>query len=398
MTTTSDRPRAGARRPGASVLPGGGPWRRLRPRPDGLLLDLRVALPPWAVARVVVLAVLALARWLVPELHASLPAARWRLDQGLFGWDAGSYAQIAAHGYARVPADWIRYFPLYPLSGRALGAVLGSSDAGLLVVSNGLALLWGALLHRLALRETADPALARRAAWLVALAPPGFMLVMAYGEALFGVLTVAVFLAVRRGRFGAALLPAVLAGLTRPTGFLLAAPVAVEAARGLRRASGREWALRLAAVAAPFVGTAAYLGWVAGRFGEALLPYRVQTDRALHGPYRDPVTIVREIWNGWGGPQEFSHLPWAALVVVLVVVLGRRWPASYTVFAALAMGSAFTALNLNSWERYALGTSPLVLAAAQLAGGRVREPATLVVSGALLVCYALLAFVGLYVP
>lgn len=399
MTTTGQRRTAVAGSGRAAFGPAGRPGRRWRWfGPTGLLLDLRVALAPWLIARIIVLPLLALARWLVPELHGSLPDANWRLEQGLFAWDGGSYAAIAVRGYAGVPAEWIRFFPLYPMSGRALGWVLGSSDVALLVLSNGLALLWGALLHRLAFRETGDPALAERAAWLLALAPAGFVLVMAYSESLFGVLTVATFLAARRGRFGLAILPGLLAGLTRPTGVLLAAPVAVEAARALRRADLRELLTRFAAIAAPLAGTGVFLAWVGSRFGDPLQPFRVQGDPALHGPYTDPVTIVHDIVTGWGGPLQFSHLLWVVVVAVLLVVLVVRWPVSYALFAVLTMATAFTSRNLNSWERYALATFPLLLAVAQISGGRLRERGVLLVSTVLLVCYTLLAFVGLYVP
>src|SRR5205085_1127981 len=79
----------------------------------------------------------------------------------------------------------LRFFPLYPLLGRALGYVLGGMfDVAFLVLANVPALLFAVLLVRLVRREGGDQAAAGRAAWFVALVPPGFVLVFAYAEAI----------------------------------------------------------------------------------------------------------------------------------------------------------------------------------------------------------------------
>src|SRR5258708_7296124 len=114
------------------------------------------------------------AHFLVTNLHVADQAVRTTLHEGLFAWDAGFYRGIAVHGYGygAIPGEAVRFFPLFPLAGRGLGVVLGGhADWALLVLANGSALVMAALLHRLVLVEKHDPALARRAAWLVALVP-----------------------------------------------------------------------------------------------------------------------------------------------------------------------------------------------------------------------------------
>src|SRR2546422_383386 len=66
------------------------------------------------------------------------------------------------------------------------GVAAGSAGVStlLLLLANGGALVLGGLLHRVALEETGDEALARRAAWLVALMPPAFVMAMGYAEPL----------------------------------------------------------------------------------------------------------------------------------------------------------------------------------------------------------------------
>ena len=56
------------------------------------------------------------------------------------------------------------------------------------------------------------------AAWLTALAPPAFVLVMGYSEPLFLCLVVAAFLWMRQGRWWSVAGAGFLAGLTRPVG------------------------------------------------------------------------------------------------------------------------------------------------------------------------------------
>jgi len=86
------------------------------------------------------------------------------------------------------------------------------------------------------------------------------------------------------------------------------------------------------------------------------------------------------------------------LSVVLLVLVARRLPASYTAFAAAVLVVSLTSSNLDSFERYALGAFPLVVAASTLTSRRRVEVAVLVVSAAALVGYAMLAFLGMVVP
>ena len=59
--------------------------------------DLRAALVPWALARVLVVGSLALARFGVDNLEGAKRPVQ--LGQGLFAWDAAFYREIAEHGY-----------------------------------------------------------------------------------------------------------------------------------------------------------------------------------------------------------------------------------------------------------------------------------------------------------
>ncbi len=86
------------------------------------------------------------------------------------------------------------------------------------------------------------------------------------------------------------------------------------------------------------------------------------------------------------------------LLVALIVVLWRRWPASFTAYAIAATVVGLSARNLDSLERYSFSTVPFLVAAADLTGGGTRERIVLVGLGALLVTGSVLAFSGVLVP
>jgi hypothetical protein len=362
--------------------------------------DLRAALVPWALARVLVVGSLALTRFGVDHLDGAKRPVQ--LDQGLFAWDAAFYREIAEHGYGAVGSGALRFFPLVPLLSRWLGFVfLGNDAVALIVIANGSALLFGALVYRLTRLETGNPHTATRAAWFAAILPPAMVLVLGYAEATFMLLSVAMFLALRTRRFGWAIPFGVLAGLTRPVGVLLAVPAAIEAARTWRGASLRDRATRIAAVVAGPVGSGLYLLWVRYAYGDAFLPLTIQNDRAHRGGFVDPFTRIYDGISDLVHGDRFGsglHILWLAVFVVLIVVLLQRLPSSYGWYAAAMVVVNLSARNLDSFERYAMSAFPLVLAVALVTARPDVERPVLVVSAAGLVGYSVLGFLGVYVP
>ena len=362
--------------------------------------DLRVAVVPWVLARVLVVASLALSRHLFDEIgRAPRPVA---LGQGLFAWDAAFYRAIAEDGYRAVGNGSLRFFPLVPMLARVGGWIsFDHTAAALLVIANVSALLFGALLHRLALRETGDAAMARRAAWFGALFPAAFVLVMGYAEATAMMLGVVVFLGIRSNRFWWAALGGFLAGLCRPVGVLLVVPIAVEGVRGWREASTESRVSRVVAVVSPIAGTVAYLAWVGAEFGDFWKPMSLQNRATLRGGFQDPFTrTVDAVGDLFGGDRFGSglHIVWGVLFVVLLVVLVRRFPASYSLYAAATVLLGLSAQNLDSFERYCWSTFPFVLALAAVTDREEVERGAYVLAAAGLVGYATMAFLGVQGP
>lgn len=345
------------------------------------------------------LGALALTRYLVTNLGAEDPSGR--PPSGLVGWDASWYLRIIDSGYHHLPWESMRFFPLLPLLAKVLDPVLGARLA-LLVVVNAAALGAGILIERLARFETGgDRAVASRAAWFLALLPPAFVLAMGYAESLLIFFSIAMFLALRRRRWGWAVAAGALAGLSRPLGVLLVVPALIEAMRDLGRVRARERLARLAAAVAPGLGGLTYLTWSWVAQGDPLRPLKLQQDFDRRGGFENPVTrLVEAAHQLLDGADLGSglHFPWAVGFLVLLVVTFRRWPASYGAFAGAVLLAALSAGNLDSLERYGLSAFPLVLALAGILRPAWLERAALVLAACGLTTYATLAFLGAYVP
>ncbi len=360
-------------------------------------------LPAWAATRVLVGLSLVLAHLLVNVVRPDDVGARLRVHEGLLAWDGGWYEAIAGHGYAASGAQSVRFYPAYPMAARALARIPGISvGTALIVISNLCALAALAALWTLVRTDLADARLARRSVWLLALAPPAYSLVLGYADAALMLCAILTFLAARSGRWWWAAAAGLAAGLVRPVGILLVVPVLIEVWRSRRsRSSPGRWVPAVAAVVAPLAGTAAYLGWVGAQFGDPWLPIRIQQQNGHRGAITLPLTSM---WHSLDSVVHGHHVgsalhvPWVVLSIALLVVAFRRLPLSYAAFATAVVAVAATSSNLDSFERYALGAFPLVIAASTLTSRRAVELAVLAVAGVGLVGYALLAFLGVVVP
>ena len=359
--------------------------------------ELIAVLPAWITARVLVLVGYIVAVAVANRLVGQHPE---QLNNGLVAWDGTFYRDIATGGYHSVPVSGVRFFPLFPMLGRLLAAPIGGHVGPvLLVVANVLSLAVLVLLRRLVIMEKDDVVLADRAVWCMALFPAAFVLVFAYAESLMVVLTLGLFLCLRRGRWWWVAVLGVAAALCRPLGVVVALPVAVEVLRGWRGRPPLDWVACVAAVVAPFVGLAAYLAWVGRSFGNWRLPFTVQDD--LRGGVKFPLTRVIEGFHQLAGSERFGdglHLPFLLLLLVLLVVAFRTWPAIYGLYAGAILLLALSAENLNSIERYGMSAFPLVLALAVLMRPPQVDRAVMAVLGGGMVALSSMAWLGAYVP
>ena len=375
--------------------------RTARAQWEVALPGLRASVLPFLASRVIVLAALGAARFSVS--HFKLGAvARGPSRSGLLAWDARWYERIAAHGYGGLGNGALRFFPLLPVLARSFRAVPGmTAGLSVIIVANVASLAAFVVLYRLVVFELGDEACARRAVWLLALAPPAFVLVMGYAESLLLLTSLVAFLGLRQRRYDLAICAAFAAGLCRPLGMLLIIPAAIEVSASWRSLPVRERIIGVGVVFAAPAGAAAYLGWAQEVVGSFLLPLREQLSRSRQGTVTDPfVTFARDARDLLHGTHlgTAEHAFWAVLLVLLAAVIIARLPACYCWYTVAVLTVVVTASNLESLERYGLGCFPFVIAAAMLTKGRKTYRVVIGLSGSLLLAYAMLAFLGKYVP
>lgn len=360
--------------------------------------DLRAVAVPWLIARallaVAFLAALAIADRLVPGARPT------QLTEGLITWDGTWYREIATQGYASLPEEGLRFFPLFPVLGRLLGfATFGRVDLALVLIANLSSLGLAIGVRRLVLFEGHDDVLAERAVWMTALFPGAFVLAFAYAEALWLLAAVIMFWGIRSRRWWWAALAGLVAGAARPLGVVLCVPAAIELVRRWKVADREERLRGGVAVVAPVAGTLVYLAWVGRNFGDMWLPFTVQSD--LRGETVDPITRLWEGFSQMIGPERLGdglHIPFALAFLILLIITFRRWPVSYGAFAALVLLAALGTENLNSLERYGLNAFPLALSLAVMCRSPRSDSAARTVLAGGFVALASMAWLGAYVP
>jgi hypothetical protein len=367
----------------------------------GIRRALVVCAVPWAVTRVITLLALAFARYQVKTLRVHDAKAVASAHNGLLGFDAGWYRLIALGGYG-VAHQSLRFFPLLPeLTRIGHDVTRAPVSAVLVVLANAFSLAATVTVYVLARDELRDEASAVRAVWLLSLAPAAFVFVMGYSESLFILLATLTFLTIRRGYWWCAPAFGLLAALSRPIGVLLVVPVLIEAIRTWKGGSTSDRVARGLSVAAPVAGLVAFLSWVDVEFGGFFTPVRLQRQSVPRSVSNDPlVNLGHDIKGALSGAHLGSglHLPWILLAVVLCAVAVRTLPASYSAFAIVVVAAGLASTNFESFERYALSGFPLVIGAATLLRSRRVELTVFTLSAVCLFGYALLAFLGAYVP
>ncbi|MBW4439149.1 MAG: glycosyltransferase family 39 protein [Pleurocapsa minor GSE-CHR-MK-17-07R] len=265
--------------------------------------------------------------------------------------DAGFYATIATEGYDwfndRAPSADMVFWPLYPALTRLASGISGQgcvwspylstcATIGGLIVSN-LALLASCfVLYDLARRVT-QPRTALIAVLFLLAAPNAIFLSGVYTESLFLLLVLLTFWLAQTGRFAWAILPAVLACLTRSVGVALI-PALLYLAWQMPREK-RILSLLLACLPGlAFVGYIAFAGLWVGDLGAYFSAYEGVWGRSASVVdvvlvyFREPVALL-----GWY-PSWFDlafALGYLALALATLFVWKQRAWGLFALFALL---------------------------------------------------------------
>ncbi|MFL5272321.1 MAG: mannosyltransferase family protein, partial [Anaeromyxobacteraceae bacterium] len=271
-------------------------------------------------------------------------------------YDTYWYLNVAMNGYLP-PADLVRtqsnlaFFPLYPALIRAVHGLLpwawqgvAASFAVAVALANVLAVAALAAFYLLVRDVWRDPRLARRAVVYLLAFPAGFFLSCAYSESLYLALSAGAFLLAWRGRWWWSGALALLLGLTRPSGVLLAPALAglYVSRRGMHLGRLRPDALALLAAPAGLLLHAAHLARLTGD-PLALFHAQAAWGRALAAPWTtllDPLAYHAKM-----GPFEHAG---ALLFLALgaALLLERRF--ALGAFALLSLAPVLLSGTLMS--------------------------------------------------
>lgn len=293
-------------------------------------------------------------------------------------WDAGWYLGIATDGYSYRPVrpaiqQNIAFLPAFPAAMRLAGAFLGVEHermrrrldgpdrvrlmwAGTLV---SLLSAWAASWYLYQLGRTwLDHDRASSAVLLLQAYPFALFYGATYTEGLFLLGCAAALLRYRQARYGAAVGWGLLAGLSRPNGFVVSVPLGLWLLADLaarrraphegRQASGRPAAGRAAqaaAAAAPALGTGLYSALVYLMTGD---PWRWAS---LHAAWGREYRSLPDLFTGYyerltaegiyrytaSAPIDALNLAAAVLALGAVVPVWRRFGPGLALFVAVTV-------------------------------------------------------------
>jgi len=298
----------------------------------------------------------------------------------LTGWDGAWYLLIAKHGYptSLVPAPGQTdhaFFPLYPMMIRGVHALGGwsfeSSAVAAALVSSAAAMvvIW------LLVQRLCDTPTASRTVALMSFFPWAFIFTMAYSEGLLLLLGAICLLALLDEHWLIAGLAALVAGATRPNGFVLALPCAWAALVAIHRK--RAWRALLAPALAP-LGILGFFSYLQLRTGDFLANLHARS----RGWAYDGIGFFHHPAAGKAVSSYAAHplvrldrlasfTTMGLILIALVLMVVWRPPAIVWLYVVPVVALALWFDTYVSMPRFTLTAFPLLVAVARPAKGPV---------------------------
>ncbi len=306
-----------------------------------------------------------------------------------YRWDAGFYTSIATYGYdwqndAR-PSDDMAFLPVYPVLVRAVSGLDLASGCTRSPYLSTCATIGGLLISNIALfiavvvtfdltRRRFDRLTAWRAALLLLVSPISIFLSGVYTESLFLLWIALVFWLLERDQFALALIPAVLAALTRSVGVALYPMLLIIAWQTFRaspaliiqpRVRGLLYVLGAQLPLMAFVGYILYMGVVVDDLGAYFSTYENTWGRQA-GSVVEAFTVYFSGADvaliGW----ELSWFDLAMTLIYLVLAaLTFRISFAWGVFAVFALAIPIASGTLVGMPRFGAVILPFYLVIAR---------------------------------
>jgi mannosyltransferase PIG-V len=280
-------------------------------------------------------------------------------------FDALWFLRIAVAGY-RTTDGSAAFFPLFPLLIRGVSILIGGhAFAAAMLVSNGSFAAALCVLYLLTAEERSVET-ARTTVVLMAIFPSALFFFAPYSEPVFLLAVVVAFRAARRRRWLVAGIAAVLAGLTRNVGIVLAPALFIEAMHQWRE-EGRPPLPGIAAAAGPIIGAGLYVGYWYERIGDAFAPLHFQANwqRQFSWPWATLFHATKDVID-YAGAQEGGYwaIDWLIVVPFLAASLyaAVRYRPSYGVYLwgglLIPLMYVFESRPLMSMPRFVLPLFP----------------------------------------
>ena len=344
-----------------------------------------------AVLIVILAKILVLTIGYVVTFLNSGPASPLTIVMNMFNhWDAPHYVAIAKNWYVNTgdAANFIVFFPLYPILIRLFTVDFNYINLSALIVSNVCSLVAFFYLYKIAKLEFND-SVAVKAVLFLSVFPTAYFLSAPYTEGLFFALIIASIYYARLGKWQFAGLISLFAALTRIAGLLLLPALLVEYFHQ------KGWKPRKTdlSILWIFLALAGFLIYLGINYQVTGSPFTFLTVEATHWYNKiDPWTGLTAAY-GWARNASYpdditiglAPLVFAAFGLLMIgVSIWRRLRPVYTAYMFLSWALAVSTSWWISVPRYVMAMFPIFMLFGLLTNRKAINIAIVLVSGAIL--------------